>query len=519
MNSPKSNTPLLSKNKNSFNLYLQSGDEGKHVEKMKREFSYLDAHLKKLSQKSEVERFKYYAKKRISFYYRLLKSHSARSNFSKSAMSLINKIAKRLDSTVTKITKLFQKSDTDIKKYLQRSHVSRNYDKNSKGVRLPKDHENKFLIDESSLKKRTLIHLKRYLAKIPPTNIEEFKAFKNLFKNRAEADMFENNNQNVQNIKNTLAFRINKKSSYTANSRKTVETQFLKRMHMDAIDAKKIDAQNEWLKTRAKNEANRHLRIVAAGNKLKPKLVSTAQKIAARKKELEEAGQRLEEHYRKTLLKRVAKEAKEKVQRNRKQRASLRWESMVKKGLTKHRTNKIRSLQRQERQEIEERLKQLANHENQVTRSIERRREAQRIGLEKQKKREETEMQRAQKEKENVRQKWLADETTKNTNPEVLKKVMAEEVAKALAGSSQRPPSVKQHKMQWDAPSSATASIIFVSPRSNGRHVNTPGFNAKRITNNKRQIVVRPEEETWANTFKMLRNDAYYMFAPFAVRK
>lgn len=503
MTSPKKNTTLLSNT--SFNNWL-SGDQGKqfpgltdakHIEKMKQEFSYLDGHLKKLSNKDQVKRFKYYAKKRISFYYRLLKSDSARSIFSKSALSLINKISKRLDSTVTKITKIFQKSDTDIEKYLQRSQVSRNYDNNSKGVRIPNDHENRFLIDESSLKKRTLIHLKRYLAKIPPTNIEEFKAFKNLFENRAEAYIFEINNQNVKNIKNTLSFRINKKSSYGNN-----------------IQQRKMKLENK-LKKNGENEFNRHLRTVA-GHKLNPKLVSTSRKIVAKKQQRlkEEAKQRLERGYLEKQLRETAEEENAETERILTQRrgaAALRLQSMGRMRSAKHTTNKIRSRQQKKRKEIEERLRQKASFENRVTRSMERRREAQRIGHERQMKRDER--QRAQADENEARVKLY--EGRKINNPEMRQKVMFQEIERALTGPSQRSPPVRQQTMQRSPPSSATASIIYVRPNSNGRVVNTPGFNANRRTNNKRQIVIRPEEETWANTIRRYRNDAYYMFAPF----
>ena len=498
MNSPKSNTPLLSNNKNSFNHFL-SGDQGKqvpgltdtkHVEKMKQEFLYLDAYLRKLSKKSAVERFKYYAKKRINFYFRLLTSKSDRVNFGKSALSLINKIAKRLDSTVTKITKLFQKSDTDIEKYLQRSHVSRNYDKNNKGVLL-KDHENIFLKDESSLKKRTLIHLKRYLAKIPPTNIEEFKAFKNLFENRAEADKIQNSNQNVKNIKNTLAFRINKKSSYTNN------IQERKRQQEASFENK--------LKKKAQNEANRHLRIVA-GHKLKPKLFSTAKKLKAKKEE--EAKQRLERFYREEMLKRTAMEENEETERiltRRRDAASLRLQSMGRMRSAKHRTNKIRSRKREKRKSIEERLTSQAEYENRVQRSIERRREAQRRGHERQVIRNRNARQRSQAE-DKVRDNLYEGRMT--NNPEVRQKVMAQEVAKALAASPQRLPRVRQQAMKRSPPASATASVIFVTPHSNGRIVTTPGFNANQRNN--KMIVVRAEDETWGNTLKRARNDFRY---------
>ena len=195
------------------------------VKKMQDEFSYLDVHLKKLTKKSEIERFKYYVKKRISLYSRLLKQESNRAPFSKSAMSFVKKISKRLDSPLTKMTKLFRKSDENITKYLQRSHVSRNFDKNSKGV----------FEEESALKKRTLIHLKRYLAKIPPTNMKELVAFKELFEDRAKADKLQNGNQNVENIKNTLEFRINKRSQFTTSFQ---------------------------MKKMAKNEAKRHYKVV-----------------------------------------------------------------------------------------------------------------------------------------------------------------------------------------------------------------------------------------------------------------
>lgn len=506
MNSPKSNTTLLSNT--SFNNWLSS-DQGKqvprlteaqHVEKMKQEFSYLDDHLKKLANKDQVKRFKYYAKKRISFYYRLLESNSARSIFSKSALSLINKIAKRLDSTVKKMTKLFQKSDTDIGKYLQRSHVSRNYDKNSKGVRLTNDNEDRFLIDESSLKQRTLIHLKRYLAKIPPTKIEEFKAFKNLFNNRAKAYIFDIENKNVKNIKNTLSFRINKRSSYGNN-----------------IQQRKRKLENE-LKKKGENEFNRHLRTVA-GHKLKPKLVSTAKKIVAKKKE-QEAAQRLERAYLEKKLIQTAKEENAETERiltQRRDDAALRLQSMGRMRSAKHTTNKIRSRQQKKREEIEERLRQKASFENRVTRSMERRREAERKGHERRMKREQNERKRVQAEENEARVKLY--EGSKVNNPELRQNVMFQEVEKALTGPSQRSPVVRRQIMQRNSPSSATASIIFVSPRFNGRHVNTPGFNANRRTNTKRQIVVRSEEETWANTIRRLGNDAYYMFAPFAVRK
>jgi hypothetical protein len=483
MHSPKNNT--LSNN--NFWGDKQNHDY-KYVPMMRDEFKYLTDHLKKLSNKEQVKRFKYYAKKRINFYHRLLQLKKARSILSEYALSLIKKIAKKLDSTVTKVIKLFQKNDTHIKKYLQRSQVSPNYDNNNKGDRLPNSHEI-FTIDESPLKKRTLIHLKRYLEQIPPTNIEELKAFKNLFDNRAKADMFENKNQNVQHIRNTLAFGINKNYSHTEN----------------------IDALNELLKKNAIKEANRHLKIVAAA-RLKPNLVFTARSIAAKKK-YEEARQRLERAYLEKQLKQTAEEENAETERiltQRRDDAALRLQSMGRMRSAKHTTNKIRSRQQKKRKKIEKRLRKKANFENRVTRSMERRREAARLGHENQ-------LKRAQEEEEKVRKILSEGGSTKNTNPEVLKKVMAEEVTKALAGSSRRSPSVKQQTMH--PPSSATASIIFVRPNFNGRMVKTPQFNANIKTNNKRQIVVRPEEETWVNTMRKIRNDAYYMFVPFSVRK
>lgn len=492
MNSPKSNTPLLRNNNNNF-FGDKANNDAKHVRMMDREFSYLDGHLKKLANKEQVKRFKYYAKKRISFYYYLLKSEYARSIFSKSALSLINKIAKRLDSAVTKLTKLFQRSDADIGKYLQRSHVSRNYDKNSKGI-LPNGHKNRFLIDE--LKQRTLIHLKRYLAKIPPTNIEELKAFQKLFENRAAEDMFENKNQNVKNIKNTLEFRINKKSSYGNN-----------------IKQRKLKLENELKKNR-EIEFNRHLRTVA-GHKLKPKLAAHAQKLVAKKQQ--EAKQRLERAYLEKKLKQTAEEENAETERiltQRRDDAALRLQSMGRMRSAKHTTNKIRSRQQKKRKEIEERLRKNARFENRVTSWMENRREAERIGHERRMKREELERKRIQEEENEARKKLF--EGRKINNSKLLESVLAKEVEKALAGSPQRSPSVRQQQMRRSPP--ANASIIYVRPNSNGRIVNTPGFNANGITN-KRQRVVRSEEETLANKIKRYGNEVYYMFAPFSVRK
>jgi hypothetical protein len=336
------------------------------------------------------------------------------------------------------------------------------------------------------------------LAKIPPTNIEEFKAFKNLFENRAEAYMFENNDQNVKNIKNTLSFRINKKSSYGNN-----------------IQQRKRKLENK-LKKNGENEFNRHLRTVA-GHKLKPKLVSTARKIVAQKEQRlkEDAKQRLERAYLEKKLRETAEEENAETERiltQRRDAATLRLQSMGRMRSAKHTTNKIRSRQQKERKEIEERLRQKASFENRITRSMERRREAQRIGHERKMKRDEIERQRAQADENEARVKLY--EGRKTNNPEVRQKVMFQEVERALAGPPQRPPSVRRQTMQRSPPSSATASVIYVRPTSNGRIVNTPGFNANK-RNNKRQIVIRPEEETWDNTIRRYRNDVYYMFAPF----
>jgi hypothetical protein len=342
------------------------------------------------------------------------------------------------------------------------------------------------------------------LAKIPPTNIEEFKAFKNLFENRAEAYIFETNNQNVKNIKNTLSFRINKKSSYTNN---------IQKRHAAVLRFQSMGRMRS-----AKHQTNK-IRSRKLAKKEEQKLKEAEQeRLKEEKQRLKEAKQRLERAYEQEMMERAAKQEKEKTERiltQRRDAAALRLQSMGRMRSAKHTTNKIRSRQQKKRKEIEERLRQKASFENRVTRSMERRREAQRIGHERQMKREENERQRAQADENEARVKLY--EGRKINNPEVRQKVMFQEVEKALAGPPQRSPSVRRQTMQRSPPSSATASIIYVRPNSNGRIVNTPGFNANR-RNNKRQIVIRPQEETWANTIRRYRNDAYYMFAPAPFR-
>ena len=191
----------------------------KHLKQMVNEFQYyLKTHLEKLKKKEEVERFKYYVKKRINLYLKLLKSREDKNTLSHYAMLLVNEIAKKLDSELTKIYRYIRRGrNENAEKYIQRSKVSRNTS--------PNLNDNPIT---PSLKEITMRHLKSYLAKIPPKNNQELLAFKDLFKHRMKEEDLETLVRNVNNIENIISYRIPNYMSLTKKRGKKTFTKVQK---------------------------------------------------------------------------------------------------------------------------------------------------------------------------------------------------------------------------------------------------------------------------------------------------
>jgi len=488
-------TPLL-------NNYSPKNAPSEHLPKMVDEFMYLDAHLTKLTNKKEVERFKYYVKKRINFYLNLLKLRKDKDTLNEYAMMLIKKISKKLDSQLTKVYRYIRRGGTEnAEKYIKRSKVSPNTITPNTTVFSNNNFNSPPLPPPlTSLKERTMIHLKRYLAKIPPKNIEELSAFKDLFKDRMKAEKLENLEKNVRNIKNTISLRM---PDYMSPS-------------------------NYITRERAQNEAKRHLEIVerkrrenVAGRKIGSELKLFSQK-KKEKDQLKKAKQKLEGYL---IENRLAKEAHSASAKRKKESANRRKASVDrKKAAVRLQSMRRMRLGRQARQArkreiIENRMVQKAfendKYSNALQKSLERRKAAIRKGQEKQKEREilqkQANINRSETEFGNFLQgKKMSQEARQRAAAMAIESAWKQgpDRADRLAVKTQtmaRSPRVSTRKP------SSEPHIVYVRPK--GQYVNVPSFNVndQRGKNKKRMIVVRsdPKEESYMNMLKRLSGDLF----------
>tara|TARA_Y100000389_G_scaffold200793_1_gene241997 strand:- start:287 stop:1660 length:1374 start_codon:yes stop_codon:yes gene_type:complete len=446
------------------------------------EFMYLDSHLTKLTKIPEVERFKYYVKKRITFYLYLLKSKNDKITLNKYAMSLVKKIAKRLDSQWTKIYRYIRKGNENAEKYLQRStSVSRSA--NPVGANISNS--------PSLLKERTVIHLKRYLAKIPPKNIEELLAFNDLFKDRMKAEKLENLDKNVKNIKNTISFRI---PGYTSP----------------------LTNKNRELKTEAEHEANRHLERVIrkrfAGRKIgsefkrfsdikkeeKKKMDDEREKDRQEKLRKDREGFIVQRQLLREALSESAKRQKENVDRRKRRNAAVRLQSM----------HRMRSDKKAHKRDIvEKQMFKAATRENAVQKSLERREVAFRKGQERKKERERIQKEQEEREKQKNINKGKTEFEKFIRGNKISNEARERAAVMAIENALQQPHRPVVHpKSTSKSSSNPPPYIVFVPP--NGKHVNLPRFNVNDPRGNKQKmIVVRAEEETYRNMLKRLGGD------------
>ena len=455
---------------------------------------YLDAHLKKLKKREEVERFKYYVKKRIYFYLNLLTGND-KSALNEYSMMLIKKIAKKLNSTLTKIYRYIRRQKTEnVEKYFERSKPP------SKNIRSANYN---FLNSPPSPKEMTMIHLKRYLARIPPKNIQEILAFKDLFQDRMKAEQLEKLKKNVKNINNTIAFR----TGYMAPS----------------------------IYQRGINEAERHLKTVAGrkvGLELK-KFSEKKEKVRQEKLRQSREGRivraRLEAEAKEESATRKRKSANRQKAIADRRRAAVRLQSMGRMRLgIKERQARTKERQERTRDIIENEMVKKAKNNNKYTtkihRSLERRKKAAEIGLQKQKEREmikeQEDERRNQTRYENfvkgkpmsLKDRQRAIETGWKQGPNLTDRAAEMAIETELKQGPNRPgrPAV-EHVTMSRSPrkSSSKPQIVYVRP--NEQYVNVPGFAGSPIGNKKRMIVVRsdPKEETYLNYLKRLSEDLF----------
>ena len=466
---------------------------------MEDEFLYLDAHLTKLTKRDEVERFKYYVKKRIYFYLDLL-SKRDKDALNEYSMMLIKKIAKKLNSKLTKIYRYFRRRYETVEKYFE---ISKPPSKNIRSPYKASNNSDLSFLNDSPLplppQERTMIHLKRYLAMIPPKNIQELLAFKDLLQDRMKAQELdrmkaqelERFKKNVKNIKNTIAIRV---PGYMSPSNYT----------------------------RGMKETERHLRTVARKDmvkELKGKFsdMKKAEREKVRQAELEKEKVRLRQNREaKIVMKRLEAEAME-------ESATRKRESANRKKANADRKYK-QALQSMSRMRLDIREREARKRKIKMAKRAQRKEAINKAVQEEQEKREKAIEKGFQKQKEREMIKKQEDERRNQTIYENLMKgkqmsskdrqravEMAVEAAFKQGPNRRGRPAVDTQTMSRSPPRSArkpssNPRIVYV--RSNGRPlgVNTPGFTGSPIGNNKeRMVVVRPSpEESYLNYLKRL---------------
>jgi hypothetical protein len=403
-------------------------------------------------------------------------------------MILLKKIAKKLNSTLTKIYGYIRRQRTEtVEKYFERSKPP------SKNIRSAKD----ILNSPPSLKEMTMIHLKRYLARIPPKNIQEILAFKDLFQDRMKAEQLENLKKNVKNINNTIAFR----TGYMAPS-----------MYQRGI-----------------NEAERHLRTVA-GRKIGLELKKFSEKKEKVKEKVRKEKLRQSREGRKVKARLEAEAREESATRKRKSanrrkaivdrrratlNAAVRLQSMGRMRLAKkERQARTEERQARTRDIIEKKMVNKAKNDNKYTtnihRSLERKKGAVEKGLQRQKEREMIKKQEDERRNQTVYENLMKGNPM---SPKARQRAVEMAMEDAFKQGPNRPgrPAVDTQTMLRSPPRSprkpsSNPRIVYV--RSNGLpvDVNTPGFTGSPIGNNKeKMIVVRPSpEESYLNYLKRL---------------
>ena len=490
---PPSTTPLLS----SFSPINASSE---HLPKMVKEFVYLDTHLKKLKKREEVERFKYYVKKRIYFYLNLL-TRSDKSDLNKYSMILIKKIAKKLNSTLTKIYGYIRRQRTEtVEKYFERSKFP------SKNIRSAN-----FLNNPSSPKEMTVIHLKRYLARIPPKNIQEILAFKDLFQDRMKAEQLETLKKNVKNINNTIADR----TGYMAPSMYQRGINEAER-HLRTVAGRKIGLELKKKSEKKEKVRQEKLRQSREGRKVKARLEAEAREESATRKRNSANRKRKSANRRKAIADRRRVTLK----------AAVRLQSMGRMRLgRKERQARTRDI-------IEKEMVKKAKNNNKYTTnihgSLERRKKAVEKGLQKQKEREMIKKQEDERRNQTLyenlmkgkpmspkarqRAVEIAIEAVWKQGPNLPDRASEMAIETELKQGPNRPSRpVVEHVTMPRSPRKPSSKPQIVYVRPNGQYVNAPGFTGSPIGNKKRMVVVRsdPKEDTYLNYLKRLSGDLF----------
>lgn len=441
---------------------------------------YLDAHLKKLKKREEVERFKYYVKKRIYFYLNLL-TRNDKSALNEYSMMLIKKIAKKLNSTLTKIYRYIRRQKTEnVEKYFERSKPP------SKNIRSANYN---FLNSPPSPKEMTMIHLKRYLARIPPKNIQEILAFKDLFQDRMKAEQLENLKKNVKNINNTIAFR----TGYMAPSIYQRGINEAER-HLKTVAGRKVGLELKKFSEKTEKVRQEKLRQSREGSKVRARLGAEAkEESATRKRKSANRQKAIADRKRATL------------------EAAVRLQSMGRMRLgIKERQTRTKKRQERTRDIIEEEMVKKAQNNNTYTtmiyRSLERRKKAAEIGLQKEGEREMREKQG------DARVNQTRYENFMTGKPMSLKdRQRAIETGWKQGPNRPGRPAVEHVTMSRTPRDEFSSKPQIVYVRPNGQYVNVPGFTGSPIGNKMRMIVVRsdPKEETYLNYLKRLSGDLF----------
>jgi len=309
--------------------------------------------------------------------------------------------------------------------------------------------------------------------------------------------------KNVKNINNTIAFR----TGYMAPS----------------------------IYQRGINEAERHLKTVAGrkvGLELK-KFSEKKEKVRQEKLRQSREGRivraRLEAEAKEESATRKRKSANRQKAIADRRRAAVRLQSMGRMRLgIKERQARTKERQERTRDIIENEMVKKAKNNNKYTtkihRSLERRKKAAEIGLQKQKEREmikeQEDERRNQTRYENfvkgkpmsLKDRQRAIETGWKQGPNLTDRAAEMAIETELKQGPNRPgrPAV-EHVTMSRSPrkSSSKPQIVYVRP--NEQYVNVPGFAGSPIGNKKRMIVVRsdPKEETYLNYLKRLSEDLF----------
>lgn len=508
----KSKLPLTTNN------YSPVNAPSEHLPKMVDEFMYLDAHLTKLTKREEVERFKYYVKKRIYFYLSLLKSRKDKDTLNEYSMILINKIAKKLDSKFTKVYKYIRRQRAEnVGKYFERSKPpSKN---NRSAYKAPSNNTNYNFLNSlpppSRIpKERTMIHLKRYLARIPHGNIQELLAFKDLFQDRMKAEQLENLKKNVKNIKNTIAIRI---PGYMSPSVYTRGVKEAKR-HFEQVEKKQLE----------KDAARKIKRIIK-----KHLVTKTKEK---EEKEIKQQEKLRQSRERRRVIAELEQEAKKESAIRQKESANRRKASAERRAAvlvqSMHRMKSAKKLAQKEvkrrKNELQRRQKQKRQNDIHKAAEEEKQKREQAIRNRKEKERGRQEIQQQIK---IIRNQTLLENFMKGKQISPKDRQRAAEMAieAAFKQGPNRPPNRSPNRpgrlavdIQTMArsppisPRKVSSDINYKYVQPNTLFVNFPSFygsarDNNKKTNKKTMIVVRsdPTQETLFEKLKRLSGDLF----------